>query len=76
MTVKKRSYDLYMIVTKVFRMGEEPIINLPDELMTMDVSSYLPLARLTQIIADYEPVQPTTHAQQVAITTFVEKADG
>lgn len=70
-TILKRTSDLDLIIAKVVRMGPDPILQLPDELMLIDVSCYLPMGKLADLLLSYGPVKPTTEDQKVVITSFV-----
>ena len=63
--------DFDRIIQKVLLMGPHPVVNLPDELVQLNVSIYLPLTKLLQLASAYAPLQSATKEQQSCVAGFV-----
>ena len=69
--ILEHSNDLDLIVVRVLQLGPVPTLTLPDELSALDVSAYLSLAKLSQLVKERDVVKATTEDQQKAITAIV-----
>ena len=63
--------DFDRIMQKVIQMGPEPVVNLPDELVRLNVSVYLPLAKLLQLVSAYGPLQAATKPQRTCVAGYM-----